>query len=131
MCSSDLVKDIYPGVAGSYPFGMTPLGSRMYFVVADPAHGYELWSTDGTTTSLVKDVYPGVPSSMVPNDAFRAPMGVLNGTLLFCADDGVGGYSLWRSDGTASGTTSVKKIGNWSKRTPCQEFLTVILHFAF
>jgi len=120
-----LVKDIYPGVAGSYPFGMTILGSRLYFVVADRTHGYELWSTDGTTTSLVKDVYPGVPSSMVPDDTFRAPMGVLNGALLFCADDGVGGYALWRSDGTASGTTPVKKIGNWSKRTPCQEFLTV------
>src|SRR5215510_16063544 len=34
----------------------------------------------------------------------------LNGTLFFTADDGSTGQELWKSDGTAAGTTLVKDI---------------------
>ena len=34
----------------------------------------------------------------------------MNGTLFFTADDGVNGQELWKSDGTAAGTTLVKDI---------------------
>ena len=34
----------------------------------------------------------------------------VNGTLFFTADDGMHGTELWKSDGTAAGTTLVKDI---------------------
>lgn len=34
----------------------------------------------------------------------------VNGTLLFCASDGVVGTELWKSDGTAAGTVLVRNI---------------------
>src|SRR5438876_382162 len=34
----------------------------------------------------------------------------LHGTVLFAANDGVNGFELWKSDGSAAGTTLVKDI---------------------
>ena len=34
----------------------------------------------------------------------------VNGTLFLAADDGVSGYELWKSNGTAAGTTLVKDV---------------------
>jgi ELWxxDGT repeat protein len=46
---------------------------------------------------MMKDIHPG---------GFT----VFNGALYFAADDGVNGYELWKSDGTAAGTVMVKNI---------------------
>jgi ELWxxDGT repeat protein len=66
--------------------------------------GYELWKSDGMNTSLLKDIHPGTNSSN--------PMQLTNsgGTLYFIADDGLHGPSLWKSNGTASGTVWVKSM---------------------
>ncbi|MBI1880696.1 MAG: hyalin [Chloroflexi bacterium] len=53
----------------------------------------------------VKDIYPGNFSSLLTTDRIN-----LNGTLFFAADDGVNGFELWKSNGTAAGTTLVKDI---------------------
>src|SRR5262249_42304695 len=42
--------------------------------------------------------------------SFLPDSAVVDGTLYFRADDGVHGEELWRSDGTAAGTTLVKDI---------------------
>src|SRR5919202_1008300 len=52
---------------------------------------------------LVKEIRPG------PEWAANLLTDV-NGTLFFVADDGVHGYELWKSDGTAAGTVMVKDI---------------------
>lgn len=59
----------------------------------------------------------GTPESTVPLDrpvpGFSPQLGsfaVLDGQVLFAADDGVHGSELWRTDGTASGTVMVKDI---------------------
>jgi ELWxxDGT repeat protein len=53
---------------------------------------------------LVKDINPGTASSY-PRYLTNA-----NGTLLFTASDGTSGYELWKSDGTAAGTTIVANL---------------------
>ena len=53
---------------------------------------------------LVKDIRTGTNSSS-PGDLTN-----VNGTLFFSANDGMNGEELWKSDGTAAGTTLVKDI---------------------
>ncbi len=94
---------------------LTELSGRVYFAADDGARGTELWSTDGTLsgTAIVADLRAGAASSQP-----RA-LCVLQGSggpfLLFAADDGVLGSELWRSDGTAAGTTLVRDIAQGSQ----------------
>lgn len=101
-----LVKDINPGVADSFPVGMTNANGVLYFQAEDEEHGVELWKSDGTAagTVLVKDIYPGTEWSD-PLDF--APLG---GYLLFAARDASGGRELWRTAGTATTTVRVMDI---------------------
>jgi ELWxxDGT repeat protein len=52
---------------------------------------------------MVKDINPSGPS--YPQDLLD-----FNGALFFRATDGVNGYELWKSDGTADGTVMVRDI---------------------
>jgi ELWxxDGT repeat protein len=52
----------------------------------------------------VKDIWPGASGSQ-PHELVA-----VGSTLFFAAWDGVHGYELWRSDGTAAGTTMVRDI---------------------
>src|SRR5262249_20855723 len=115
----------------------------LFFVADDGVHGLELWKSDGTEkgTVMVKDINPGPASSVEwrrPGDTApprkprnpgstvqrpgRAPgrLAAVNGTLFFTADDGVHGYELWKSDGTAAGTVLVKDIAPGARNAdPC------------
>ncbi len=104
-----LVKDIDPGKGSSAPYAMIKVGSTLYFTADDGVHGTELWRSDGSAggTTMVKDINPG-PGGI----GGGAPPEIDNvdGTLYFHANDGTHGVELWRSDGTAAGTTMVKDI---------------------
>jgi ELWxxDGT repeat protein len=55
---------------------------------------------------LLKDINTGGPNgSSIPYD-----LTAMNGFVFFAADDGVHGKELWKTDGTASGTTLVKDV---------------------
>jgi ELWxxDGT repeat protein len=77
-----------------------------FFIANDPAHGQELWCSDGTRagTHIVRDIAPGPLSSGIER------LTVLNNVAYFFANDGVNGEELWRSDGTLSGTHIVADI---------------------
>ncbi len=98
---------------------LTNVNGTLFFTSYD-ANGTELWKSDGTAagTTMVKDIYPGESASAgypggifyYPNSSYPGSFTDFNGTLFFTANDGVHGYELWKSDGTADGTTIVKDI---------------------
>lgn len=114
-----MVKDINPG-GSSYLTNLTNVNGTLYFSATDGTSGAELWQSDGTSagTSLVKDIYPGTTTwyspyfggGTLPNGSNPGNMTNVNGTLFFTANDGTDGQELWKSDGTAAGTTLVKDI---------------------
>src|SRR5262245_30572366 len=100
---------------------LTPLNGRLFFAGDDGnGKGSELWVSDGTSggTKLVKDIYTGSGQTEVcdergvhchwvktPNSSEPRWLTNLTGTHLFTADDGITGWELWKSDGSAKGTT--------------------------
>jgi ELWxxDGT repeat protein len=94
-----LVKD----VRAEY---LTAVGTSLFFVAFDEAHGNELWRSDGTEagTHMVRDIRSGDRSS----DPWH--LVAFGDGLLFTASDGVHGDELWRTDGTEAGTVMVKDI---------------------
>jgi ELWxxDGT repeat protein len=106
-----LLMDIRPG-RGDAGGPVVAVGPRLYLPADDGEHGTELWTSDGTPegTSLVKDILPGREgiSTRTWLPWFESGATVLDGALLFAADDGQRGIELWRSDGTPEGTTLVR-----------------------
>lgn len=91
-----LVKDIAPGLLGSYPRSFAARHGRLYFRARDSggmAHGMELWTSDGTAegTQLLQDIAPG-PSWSNPRELV-----VTGGDLdiYFTAHDGEHGREVW------------------------------------
>jgi ELWxxDGT repeat protein len=91
---------VYDGRAS----GLFVAGDHIYFSAFTPETGTELWITDGTPegTRLVADVRPGTASSD------PMPFGWLGDSLVFgvLGADGQR-YDLWRTDGSAAGTSKV------------------------
>src|SRR5262245_61135040 len=104
-----LVKDIRVGTGSGQPSDLVVVGSQIFFRACTAANGCELWKSDGTTagTVMVKDIRPGTANGLT--GLFRRLV-VLDGRVLFQANDGVNGAELWVSDGTAAGTVMLKDI---------------------
>ena len=108
---TQLVADIWPGLAGSKPSQLFNHNGTLFFQADDGVHGVELWRSDGTAagTSLVADINPGSASSGSTTNADR-DFTSFNGDLFFAATDAAHGWELWRTDGTAGGTTRVTDV---------------------
>lgn len=104
-----LLKDINPGAASSGPFLSRAVGDTLYFAADDGVHGVELWGSDGTAagTVLLSDINPGAASGLSHGPLHATAQG---DTLYVVADQDPAGHTLWRSDGTAAGTTRVKTV---------------------
>ena len=110
--ATGLVKDIKPGAGGSQPG--TPFAVRNgigYFTADDGTHGVELWRTNGTSagTRMVKNIAPDAHTEL---SAYL--WGTFRGDIVVQASDGNEngdhGGELWRSDGTAAGTTRMTDV---------------------
>ena len=103
-----LVKDIYPGAAGSPypPSQLTPAGPRIFFTAYQEETGKELWVSDGTSsgTHLVMDIRPG------PGNSDPQLIAAVDDVLIFDVWDGLNPRCLWRSDGTATGTYKIGDV---------------------
>lgn len=105
---------------GSEPQDLTVLGDRILFFADDGEHGFELWSSDGTSpgSGLVRDIVAGPGSSI---NTFVTNLGVepvnestqliaASGRAFFVVDDRVHGRELWVTDGYTEGTVMLRDI---------------------
>jgi len=101
-----LLKDVCPGRCGSRPFlpdDAAVAAGALFFVAWDGAHGFQLWTSDGTArgTRLVEAFGAGDESS------FAGRLTAWNDVLYFFAHGAV-----YRTDGTAAGTALIKDLGD-------------------
>ena len=86
-----VVDTIRPGVDGSYAlWNNGHLGDYLYFGADDGVNGYELWRTNGTSTTRVADILDGADSS---SPHYLTPFGDY---LYFSAYDGTSIGKAWR-----------------------------------
>ncbi len=116
VAGTQLVKDIDTTTFGSSqlpsssdPSHLVPHEGTLYFSAYTPDSGRELWKSDGTAegTVMVADI-AGQPDGAT--GSFPTALTSTPGGLLFSADDGIHGEELWKTDGTAEGTTLVADL---------------------
>lgn len=104
---TQLFLDINDGAESSNPHDFVVIGNKMVFVATTPDEGEELWVTDGTVsgTKLLEDIQEGPNGSSLH---LRPEYLIGDDTLVFPADDGQNGQSLFSTDGTR--TTFLKDV---------------------
>ncbi|MEE9304428.1 MAG: choice-of-anchor D domain-containing protein, partial [Thiotrichaceae bacterium] len=87
----------------------------------DPTTGFELWKSDGTATNTKMLLDINTTSSTANGNSFCPTNNIaeeVNGIAYFCANDGITGAELWKSDGTAGGTSLVADIHSTDHSKP-------------
>jgi ELWxxDGT repeat protein len=86
---------------------LTQFKGELYFYAWDAAHGLELWKTNGTSpgTVLVKDIRQNDTDNLSVQDMDGHAM--TDDWLYFAGINNEGKHSIWRTNGTATGTTQV------------------------
>lgn len=89
------------------PDALTTVRDRLLFTDDDCAHGREPWTSDGTFegTKLL-NLYPDPPDAQCGNGSSPSALTALGGQFLLLARHN-GPMALWRTDGTAEGTSAV------------------------
>lgn len=107
---TSLLKTIVPPQVSPGLKCLTAFGSQLLFCADDGISGMELWISDGTSegTRLVKDLSPGVGSGLA--NVEDGELVVKGDAVYFGGSNGSHGIELWRSDGSAGGTTMVKDL---------------------
>jgi ELWxxDGT repeat protein len=107
-----LIADLNRGPAAYVPTiateGLTDASGNHYFAAGDPAHGLELWRSDGTAAGTVRltDICPG-PCASGP-----VPMALLHGRVYFLATDGASGAELWSSGPEPGDSMGSERLGD-------------------
>jgi ELWxxDGT repeat protein len=91
---------------------------ELYFYAWDAAHGLELWKTNGTPsgTVLVKDIRQNDTDNLYVHD--MEGHASTNDWLYFGGINNDGKHSIWRTNGTAAGTTQLIAFESESEWLP-------------
>ena len=93
----------------SFPRAPLTVGTSLLFQVPGAeAASAEVWRTDGTVAGT--RALGGIDSRTRDSQVQVRPLAVLQGSVLFPADDGSGSLGLWKSDGTEAGTLLLKRF---------------------
>jgi ELWxxDGT repeat protein len=87
------------------------LGNAAIFNKSDATNGNELWKNENGVSTFLKDIYTGIGGSY-PNNFFKH-----NNQMFFYANNALYGKEIWKTDGTAAGTTLLKDMNpgtEWS-----------------
>lgn len=114
IAGTKMVKDIYPGWRGSFPYSMFEYKNELYFGANDGVElTYSFWKTDGSEKGTVKlkvIELPYAPSVYSASTLYSAS----GNNLFFSAidymvgpDDPLLGYQLYKTRGTALSTVRV------------------------
>lgn len=111
---TSMVTDLN-GTGSSSPQSLKNFNGELFFAATGAGVGNELWKSDGTAagTVLLKDIWPGssngMESSTTTYNGDRETFIEFNNELFFFGNTG-NGVDLWKTDGTAAGTVSVKNF---------------------
>lgn len=94
-----LAVDVLAGIGNGSPAWLTRVGSRAFFVAADP-FGSALWVSDGTPggSARVALFLANLPGFVAPHE-----LAGWSDACWFAAGDASHGVELWRSDGSSQG----------------------------
>ena len=113
-----MVADINTGAGFSDPQSLVVANSRLYFSATDPAYGRELYCIFDTTLTRLTDVFAGANNSVTTAAVGQNRIGILNGAVYFCANDGTTGNELYMYDHKTDKTSFVYKINPLSGGAP-------------
>jgi hypothetical protein len=107
------------GVVGAWSGGLAPsfltvLGAEVIFGGFDAGDKFGLWQTNGTAASTTE--IGGLGNAGVSGAASTglepSNMALFGGEVLFSGVDSAGNIGLWKTDGTAAGTTEIGGLGD-------------------
>gem|GEM_PF-6243810 len=107
--------DINPGTGNGAYFPYALADGSFLFYGTDSTSGSELWHSDGSIggTNMLIDINIGANDSLCWGNG---PQYInFNNAVYFCAFDEINGATLWRTDGTQSGTFSTMDPDNSSE----------------
>jgi ELWxxDGT repeat protein len=119
----------------SNPEQLHAAGDRLFFIADTPAHGRELWVTDGSLggTHIVRDIRRGEDDAFRPQFPYgytEVVMQSAGNVLFFAAADGVHGLEPWRSDGTEAGTFLLRDVAEGEASSILPRFDTDVTAYA-
>ncbi|MDQ2720870.1 MAG: T9SS type A sorting domain-containing protein [Bacteroidota bacterium] len=120
--NTKMLADITPGIGDTQFGGFAHLGNEIIFSVETlNSTSFDLWKTDGATTSLIKSF----------KNSFSTDFLSFNNKIYFAGTDAATGTELWSTDGTT--TTMVKDIEPGTGSSNPLLFGSVIInnHFIF